>query len=72
MMVEYDVPAALLDKACELTPGIESPTVTALKKTGWFSVKAMIEKKRAHPVLDELSRMGCKGILLTSIESARI
>jgi ATP phosphoribosyltransferase len=72
MMVEYDAPQAILEKACELTPGIESPTVTPLKKTGWFSVKAMIEKKKANPVMDELSKLGCKGILLTAIESARI
>ncbi len=72
MMVEYDVPSDKLDKACELTPGIESPTVTALRKTGWFSVKAMIEKSRAHSVMDKLAELGGKGILLTAIESARI
>jgi ATP phosphoribosyltransferase len=72
MMVEYDVPSDKLDRACEMTPGIESPTVMPLKKQGWFSVKAMIEKKKANPIMDELSKLGCKGILLTGIESARI
>ncbi len=72
MMVEYDAPQAILEKACAVTPGIESPTVTPLKKAAWFSVKAMIEKKKANPILDELAKLGCKGILLTAIESARI
>jgi ATP phosphoribosyltransferase len=72
MMVEYDVPAHILAQACVITPGIESPTVTPLQNEGWYSVKAMIRRREAHRIMDELSRVGCKGILLTTIESARI
>ncbi len=72
MMVEYDVPGDILPIACEITPGIESPTVAPLQVEGWFSVKAMIRRREAHRLMDELSRVGCKGILLTTIESARI
>lgn len=72
MMVEYDAPATILENACTITPGIESPTVTSLQKQGWFSVKSMIRKRDAQRILDELSRIGCKGILLTSIDSVRI
>ena len=72
VMVEYDVPGALLKPACVITPGIESPTVTSLQKTGWFSVKSMIKKRESQKIMDELSKLGCKGILLTSIDSARI
>jgi ATP phosphoribosyltransferase len=72
MMVEYDVPAAILGEATTITPGIESPTVTPLQAEGWYSVKAMIRKREAHRIMDELSAIGCKGILLTTIESARI
>lgn len=72
MMVEYDVPAAILAAASVITPGIESPTVTPLQAEGWYSVKAMIRRREAHRIMDELSEIGCKGILLTTIESARI
>lgn len=72
MMVEYDVPASILATASAITPGIESPTVTPLQGEGWYSVKAMIKKREAHRIMDELSDVGCKGILLTTIESARI
>ncbi len=72
VMVEYDVPEAILKQACIITPGIESPTVTSLAKVGWFSVKSMINKKSSQKIMDELSKLGCKGILLTSIDSARI
>jgi ATP phosphoribosyltransferase len=72
MMVEYDAPEALLKTACALTPGIESPTVMSLEKAGWFSVKAMIKRRESQRILDTLSKLGCKGILLTAFDSVRI
>jgi len=72
MMVEYDVPGNILQQACEITPGIESPTITKLQREGWYAVKAMVLKREANRILDDLSSIGCRGILLTSIESARI
>lgn len=71
-MVEYDCPEAVLALASKITPGIESPTIAPLQAPGWFSVKAMIRKREANRIMDELWKAGCKGILLTSIESARI
>ncbi|MEX2079997.1 MAG: ATP phosphoribosyltransferase [Dehalococcoidia bacterium] len=72
LMVEYDVPVTILAAACAITPGIESPTVTPLQNEGWYAVKAMVRRREAQGIMDELSRIGCKGILLTRIESARI
>lgn len=72
MMVEYDTPGHILQRACEITPGLESPTVTQLQREGWYAVKAMVKRREAHRIMDELSSLGCRGILLTSIESARI
>jgi ATP phosphoribosyltransferase len=72
MMVEYDAPADVLPEATRITPGIESPTISPLQAEGWYSVKARVRKREANRLMDELYRAGCKGILLTSIESARI
>lgn len=72
MIVEYDAPKTILDQACLLTPGIESPTISSLQDKNWFAVKAMILKSDANSIMDELANLGCKGILLTRIESARI
>lgn len=72
MMVEYDAPEAVLKAACAITPGLESPTITSLQKAGWFAVKAMVKRRESQKIMDELSKLGCKGILLTSIDSARI
>ena len=71
-MVEYDAPEGLLKAACAITPGIESPTVMSLEKSGWFSVKAMIKRKQSQKILDSLSKLGCKGIILTAFDSVRI
>ncbi|MDB5050644.1 MAG: phosphoribosyltransferase [Fibrobacteres bacterium] len=72
MMVEYDAPEALLKAACTITPGIESPTVMSLEKSGWFSIKSMIKKRQSQNIMDSLSKLGCKGIILTAIDSVRI
>ena len=72
MMVEYDAPEAILKAACAITPGIESPTVMSLEHKGWFAVKSMIKKKESQKIMDSLSKLGCKGILLTAIDSVRI
>ena len=72
MMVEYDAPDTLLKAACAITPGIESPTVMSLQETGWFAVKSMIRKKESQRIMDSLSKLGCKGIILTAIDSVRI
>jgi len=72
MMVEYDAPDGLLKAACAITPGIESPTVMSLQETGWFAVKSMIRKKESQRIMDSLSKLGCKGIILTAIDSVRI
>jgi ATP phosphoribosyltransferase len=71
-MVEYDVPASLLEMACAITPGLESPTVAPLQNKNWYSVKAMIKSEEVNSVMDKLQDLGCEGILLFNIESARI
>jgi ATP phosphoribosyltransferase len=71
-MVEYDVPANLLEKACAITPGLESPTVAPLHNKNWYSVKAMVKSEEANSIMDKLQDSGCKGILLSNIENARI
>lgn len=72
MMVEYDAPEGLLKAACQITPGIESPTVMSLAKPGWLSVKSMIKKRESQRIMDSISKLGCKGIILTAVDSVRI
>jgi ATP phosphoribosyltransferase len=57
---------------CNTTLDIESPTVMSLEKPGWFSVKSMVKRREAQQLMDQLARQGCRGILLTAIDSVRI
>ncbi len=71
-VVEYDIPKAQLEKACKVTPGIESPTVAPLTHEDWVAVKAMISQKEINDVMDKLENLGAKGIIVTEIRTCRI
>ncbi|MEM1271381.1 MAG: ATP phosphoribosyltransferase [Bacteroidota bacterium] len=72
VMVEYDMPAALLDEASAVTPGIEAPTVAPLSREGWVAVKAMAKQHRVNEIMDRLADLGAKGIIVTDIRTCRI
>lgn len=72
MMIEYDVPSELLSKACELTPGLDAPTISKLHGRDWYAVKAMVSQEEANGIMDQLWKTGCRSILLFAIKSARI
>jgi len=72
VVVEYDLPEAHLDEAREITPGIESPTVSPLSKEGWVAVKAMVRREHVNTIMDDLTAIGARGIIVTGIETCRI
>ena len=72
IVVEYDLPKAHLDEAREITPGIESPTVSPLSKDGWVAVKAMARQNDVNEIMDRLTAIGAKGIIITDIRTCRI
>jgi len=72
VMMDYDVRVEHLDTACELTPGIESPTVSPLHDKGWVAVRSMVERHRTNPIMDELWELGARGILVTDIVACRL
>lgn len=72
VMIEYDIPHELVEQACRVTPGIESPTISPLNKQGWQAIKAMVKSEEANQIMDELKRLGAKGIIVTKISSCRL
>jgi ATP phosphoribosyltransferase len=72
VMLAYDVPAELLDRASSLTPGIESPTVSPLHRQGWVAVQAMVRRGDVHRIMDELYDLGARAILVTDIHACRL
>ena len=72
VMVDYDIRVENVEKAVELTPGIESPTVSPLHREGWVAVRSMVPRDLAQKVMDELFSLGARGILVTDILACRI
>ncbi len=72
VLVDYDVANSDLEAACAMTPGIESPTVSPLQKGEWSAVRAMVKRKEVNRILDDLWKVGARGILVTDIHACRI
>ncbi len=72
VLMDYDLPQALLDEASLITPGIESPTVSPLRDPAWVAVRAMVPRADANDVMDRLYDLGARAILVSAIHAARI
>lgn len=72
VMVEYDISEEMLERACTITPGIEAPTIAPLRRPGWVAVKAMAPRQTVNPIMEKLSNLGAKGIIVTAIRTCRM
>jgi ATP phosphoribosyltransferase len=72
VLLDYDIPKASVDKACAITPGLESPTISPLQKPDWVAVRAMVLRKDTNRLMDELWALGARGILVTDIHACRL
>jgi ATP phosphoribosyltransferase len=72
VLMDYDVPDALLEAAVAVTPGFESPTVSPLRTPGWSAVRSMVPRKDTNRIMDELWAIGARAILVTDIHACRL
>lgn len=72
VMMDYDIRVEQVEQAVQLTPGIESPTVSPLHREGWVAVRSMVPRDSAQRVMDGLYDLGARGILVTDILACRI
>ncbi|MCW4384360.1 ATP phosphoribosyltransferase [Salinibacterium sp. SYSU T00001] len=72
VMMDYDLPAELLEAAAAITPGLESPTVSPLRDENWVAVRVMIRRVGMNRVMDELYDLGARAILVSPIHAARL
>ncbi|MFJ2620847.1 ATP phosphoribosyltransferase [Glutamicibacter sp. NPDC087344] len=72
VMLDYDVRRDLVEQACALTPGLESPTVSDLANSEWCAVRAMVKKSQTNNIMDELYDVGARAILVSQIHACRI
>ena len=72
VLMDYDLPANLVDAASKITPGLESPTVSPLRDSAWVAVRVMVPRVETHHLMDELYALGARAILVSAIHAARI
>lgn len=72
VIFDYDCPANLVDQASEITPGIESPTVSPLRDEDWVAVRALVRATETNSTMDALYELGARAILVSAIHAARI
>lgn len=66
--VLLNAPNDSLERIVELLPGMKSPTVLPLAKSGWSSVHSVINQHQFWDIIDDLKRYGAEGILICPIE----
>lgn len=72
VLMDYDCPVSVVERAVSITPGFESPTVSPLHDKGWVAVRAMVERDRTNQIMDQLYDVGARAIIVTSIHASRI
>ncbi|MCY2974924.1 MAG: ATP phosphoribosyltransferase [Planctomycetota bacterium] len=71
-LLEYNVPRTKLAAAEQITPGFNSPTVSALEDPAWCSVRCMVRRKEVISVMEQLENIGASAILETPISNCRL
>lgn len=71
LMLDYDCPRTVLDRATGITPGLESPTIAPLADPAWVAVRALVPRRDVNAIMDELAAIGAKAILASDIRFCR-
>lgn len=72
VIFDYDCPAELVEEASQITPGIESPTISPLRDSEWVAVRALVKSSETNQKMDALYELGARAILVSAIHAARI
>lgn len=71
LMLDYDCPRSVLDKATSITPGLESPTIAPLADPDWAAVRALVPRRDVNAIMDDLAAIGAKAILASNVRFFR-
>jgi len=71
-LLEYNVPRAKLPEAEKITPGFNSPTVSALEDADWCAVRVMVRRGEVISIMERLEALGASAILETRITNCRL
>jgi ATP phosphoribosyltransferase len=72
VLCNYNIARSSLKKAIQVTPGKKAPTVSPLEDEEWVAVSSMVLSKQIADVMDELSAIGARDILVFNIHNCRV
>jgi ATP phosphoribosyltransferase len=64
-----NAPDGSLDRIIDLLPGMESPTVLPLARSGMHAVHAVVDRRQVVELLEPLRSAGASSILVLPIEN---
>ena len=71
-LLEYNVPRQRLAAAEKITPGFNSPTISALEDPQWCAVRVMVRRGDVIGIMEQLEALGASAILETQITNCRL
>ncbi len=71
LMLDYDCPRRLVERATAITPGLESPTIAPLADPEWVAVRALVPRRDVNAIMDQLAGIGAKAILASDVRFCR-
>lgn len=71
-LLEYNVARAQLSAAEKITPGFNSPTISALEDPAWCAVRVMVHRSEVIDIMEQLEALGASAILETQITNCRL
>jgi len=71
LMLDYDCPRAVLERATAITPGLESPTIAPLADPDWVAVRALVPRREVNAIMDQIAAIGAKAILASDVRFCR-
>jgi len=72
VLMDYVVPESRLEQAVAITPGKESPTVSAQHHSDARAVRVMVPRSETNRIMDALYEVGARAIIVTSIHASRL
>ncbi|MDQ0645470.1 ATP phosphoribosyltransferase [Microbacterium murale] len=72
VLLDYDLPVELIEKATAIASGRESPTISPLQDPKWVAVRVMLPRTGINQVMDDLYAIGARALLVTAIHAARL
>ena len=72
VMIDYNISRDNLDEAAKFTPGLTGPTVSPLARENWVAVRALVPRKQANNLMDQISAVGAEAILASDLRIARM